>query len=103
MDLTRKYPEYPGEPTNSRLEAGTSSRTGSWGESEPAATNAPVGRSVHWMGCDFHSVPDGVHRSPFPFVFAADHCTFSFFGLILIVFFLDLTSHIPTLLTFLPS
>jgi hypothetical protein len=23
------------------------------GQSEPAATNAPVGRSVHWMGCIF--------------------------------------------------
>ncbi len=23
------------------------------GQSEPAATNAPVGRSVHWMGCVF--------------------------------------------------
>ncbi len=23
------------------------------GQSEPAATNAPVGRSVHWMGCSF--------------------------------------------------
>jgi hypothetical protein len=22
-----------------------------YGQSEPAATNAPVGRSVHWMGC----------------------------------------------------
>jgi hypothetical protein len=25
----------------------------SYGQSEPAATNAPVGRSVHWMGCVF--------------------------------------------------
>jgi hypothetical protein len=23
------------------------------GQSEPVATNAPVGRSVHWMGCVF--------------------------------------------------
>jgi hypothetical protein len=23
------------------------------GQSEPAASNAPVGRSVHWMGCIF--------------------------------------------------
>jgi len=24
-----------------------------YGQSEPAPTNAPVGRSVHWMGCVF--------------------------------------------------
>jgi hypothetical protein len=24
-----------------------------WGQSEPAGTNAPVGRFVHWMGCAF--------------------------------------------------
>ncbi len=26
---------------------------GAIGQNEPAATNAPVGRSVHWMGCVF--------------------------------------------------
>jgi hypothetical protein len=49
----------------------------------------------------FHSVPDGVHHSPFLFV--VDHCTFFFFGLFFIIFSLDLTSHITTPLTFLPS
>jgi hypothetical protein len=43
-------------------------------QSEPEATNAPLGRSIHWMGCVFHSALDGVHHSPF--LFAADHCTF---------------------------
>ncbi len=27
--------------------------THTWGQSELAPTNAPVGRSVHWMGCVF--------------------------------------------------
>jgi hypothetical protein len=26
---------------------------GRWGQSELITTNAPVGRSVHWMGCIF--------------------------------------------------
>ncbi len=46
----------------------------------------------------FHSAPDGVHDSPF--LLAADHCTFF---LVLGRFSLDLTSHIATLLTFLPT
>ncbi len=33
--------------------------------------------STGWVAF-FHSAPDGVHLSPF--LFAADHCTFSFFG-----------------------
>jgi hypothetical protein len=53
--------------------------------------------STGWVAF-FHSAPDGVHLSPF--LFAADHCTFF---LVLGRFSLDLTSHIATLLTFLPS
>jgi hypothetical protein len=51
----------------------------------------------------FHSAPDGVHHSRF--FLAADHCTsfLSFFFWILAVFPLDLTLHIATLPTFLPS
>jgi hypothetical protein len=44
----------------------------------------------------FHSTPDGVHQSPS--LFAADHCTF-FFWFVLDHFFLNLTSHIATLIT----
>ncbi len=53
--------------------------------------------STGWVAF-FHSAPDGVYDSPF--LFAADHCTFFFF--VLARFSLDLTSHIATLLTFLP-
>jgi len=49
----------------------------------------------------FHSAPDRVHHNPF-FFFAADHCT-SILFYFLTIFHLDLTSHIATLLTFLPS
>jgi hypothetical protein len=45
-------------------------------QSEPAATNAPVGHSVHSMGCIFYSVSHGVHHSQF--LFSADHHTFFF-------------------------
>jgi hypothetical protein len=54
--------------------------------------------STRWVAF-FHLALDGVHLSPF--LFAADHCTFFF--LVLDRFSLDLTSHIATLLTFLPS
>jgi len=46
----------------------------------------------------FHSTSYEVHHNPL--FFTADHCIF-FLGLFLTVFFLDLTSHIATLLTFL--
>jgi hypothetical protein len=49
----------------------------------------------------FHSTSNGVHRNPFPFT--AHHCNFFSFGLFFFFFLLDLTSHITTLLTFLPS
>jgi hypothetical protein len=39
----------------------------------------------------FHSAPDEVHQSQF--LFAADHCSFSFFFGFLAVFPLDLTCH----------
>ncbi len=74
------------------------------GQSEPAATNALVGRSVHWMGHVFHSTLDGVHHSPFLFVI--DHCIF--FCLIIGHFSLgpDLThsyhAHLPTLISTAP-
>ncbi len=47
------------------IEDNSSSNVWNWGQSEPAATNAPVRRSVHWMGCAFSfSVIWGYH-SPF--------------------------------------
>jgi hypothetical protein len=52
------------------------------------------------MGCIFSFGANGVHHNPFFFV--ANHCTFLFF-LFLVIFPLDVTSHIATLLTFLPS
>jgi hypothetical protein len=48
----------------------------------------------------FHSTSDWVHHTPFLFI--ADCHTF-FFPFVLDFFFLDLTSHIATLPTFLPS
>jgi hypothetical protein len=62
------------------------------GQSEPAATNAP-------MGCGFSfDVRWGSSLLP------ADHCTFFFFwGLFLVVFSMDLISHIATLFFFLLS
>ncbi len=49
----------------------------------------------------FHSASDGVYHDPF--LFAADHCIFLFRVCFWLLFSLDLTSHIATLLTFLPS
>jgi len=48
--------------------------------------------SIGWAAF-FHLALDGVHDSPF--IFATDHYTFFSFGLFFVVFFLDLTSHIP--------
>ncbi len=72
------------------------------GQSELTATNAPVGRSIHWMGCVF-SFDAGWGSSqsisfccwPLYFFFFSFFCSWPFI--------LDLTSHIATLLTFLPS
>jgi hypothetical protein len=50
------------------------------GQSEPAPTNAPVGRSVNWMdGLRFfiRCQMGFIHHSTFYF-FAADHYTFFF-------------------------
>ena len=55
--------------------------------------------STGWVAF-FHLALDGAHHSRF--LFAADQCTFFFFFGSW-PFFLDLTSHIATLLTFLPS
>ncbi len=45
----------------------------------------------------FHSVPDGVQHNPLPFT--ADHYIYIIFGLFFIALFLNLTSHIATLIT----
>ncbi len=68
------------------------------GQSELAPTNAPVGRSVHRMGCVF-SFGAGWGSSQ-----SISFCCWPlyFFFLVLARFSLDLTSHIATLLTFLP-
>jgi hypothetical protein len=70
------------------------------GQSEPAATDAPVGRLSTGWAAFFHLTKDDIYHTPF--IFTADHCTF-FFGLFLIIFSLDLISHIATPFTFLPS
>jgi hypothetical protein len=71
------------------------------GQNEPIAINALMAvLSTKWA-MFFHSTSDGVHCNPFLFI--ADHCKKKFGGLFLAVFSLDLTSHIATLLTFLPS
>jgi hypothetical protein len=68
------------------------------GQSELTATNAPVGRSVHWMGCVFSF--DAGWGSWQSISFCCWPLYFIF--LVLAHFSLDLTSHIATLLTFLP-
>jgi hypothetical protein len=47
-----------------------------YGQSELAATNAPVGRSVTGWAAFFHSASNGVH--PSPFLFVDYHCFFFF-------------------------
>jgi hypothetical protein len=70
------------------------------GQNEAITTNAPVGYTVHWMGCVFSfNIKWGSSQS---ISFVVDHCMF-FGGFVLGFFSLDLTSHIATLLTFLPS
>ncbi len=77
------------------------------GQTEPAATNAPVGSSVHWMGCDFSFDVRWVHHSPF--LFAADHCSFVFGGFVLSCFSPepDLKhnnpTHLPMVISTLPT
>ncbi len=65
-----------GTASNSALPVSSIVQTG---QTEPAATNAPVGRSVHWMGSVFSF---GAGRSSSQSIFfPADHCTFFlFFG-----------------------
>ncbi len=67
------------------------------GQSEPAATNAPFGCSVQWIGYNFFIQ----HQMGFITVhFFSLPCTFFWGGLFLVVFSRDMTS---TLLTFLSS
>jgi len=69
------------------------------GHSEPITPNAPIGHSVHWIGCIFSFDTNGVHHNPF--FFADDHYILFFW--LLAIFPLDLTSHIVIMLTLLPS
>jgi hypothetical protein len=55
--------------------------------------------STRWVTF-FHSMSNGVHCNPF--LFTINHYII-IFGLFLVVFSIDLTSHIATLFTFLPS
>jgi hypothetical protein len=73
-------------------------------QSEPAATNAPVDRSVHWMGCVF-SVGARWGSSHSLYFSGTDHCTFFFFPLVWSRFFPgpDLISTAPTLVPYLLS
>jgi hypothetical protein len=87
-----------GTASNSALPVSSIVQTG---QTEPAATNAPVGRSVHWMGSVF-SFGAGRSSSQSFYFFLLTTVLFFFF-LVLGRFSLDLTSHIATLLTFLPS
>ncbi len=74
------------------------------GQSEPGATNAPVGRSVHWMGCVFSfGARWGSSQSIFLQLITI-HFYFIFW--FLVVFPLDLTchpAHFPTLLSNAPT
>jgi len=88
-----------GTVSNSALPVSSIVQTG---QTEPAATNAPVGRFVHWMGCVF-SFGAGRSSITVPFFFLLLTTVLFFFFLVLGRFSLDLTSHIATLLTFLPS
>ncbi len=70
------------------------------GQSEPGVTNAPVGCSVHWMGCvfSFNVRWDSVH------FFSLLTTVLFFFGFVLGCFFFgpDMTHSYPThLLTFI--
>jgi hypothetical protein len=67
------------------------------GQSEPAATNAPVGRSVHWMGFFIRRRIGFISVHFFLLLITV------LFFLVLGRFSLNLTSHIATLLTFLLS
>ncbi len=69
------------------------------GQSELTATNAPVGRFVHWMGCVFSF---GAGWGSWQSIFFCCWPLYFFF-LVPARFSLDLTSHIATLFTFLPS
>jgi hypothetical protein len=72
-----------------------------WGQSEPAATNAPVGRSVHGMGCIFSF--GAIWGSSQSIFFHCRSLYLIYFCLFLTIFSLDVTSHIATLLMFLLS
>jgi hypothetical protein len=56
------------------------------GQSEPEAINAPVARSVHWMGCVFSLGTKWGSYSPF--LFATDHCIFILFYFLFLAIFL---------------
>jgi hypothetical protein len=71
------------------------------GHSELTATNAPVGRFVHWMGCVFFIQRRMGFITVDFFLLLTTVFLFLFFGSW--PFFLDLTSHIATMFTFLPS
>ncbi len=69
------------------------------GQSEPAATNASVGHSVHWMGCVFSFGTRWGSSQSIAF------CCWPlyFFFWFLAIFPLDLTSHISTLVSIAPT
>jgi hypothetical protein len=69
------------------------------GQSEPAATNAPIGRSVHWMGYVFSFGQMGFIIVP-PHFFLLINYVFFFCGCFVAVFPLDLTSHLPCSLSY---
>ncbi len=48
------------------------------GQNQLSTTNAPVGRSVHWMGCIFF-IRHQMGFITIPFVLATDHCIYLFF------------------------
>jgi hypothetical protein len=71
------------------------------GQNEPTITNAPIGRSIHWMGYVFSF---GKKMGFITIHFFSLLTTALFFwGLFLVIFSMDPTSHITTLFTFLSS
>ncbi len=68
-------------------------------QSQPTATNAPIGRSVHWMGYVFSFGQMGFIIVP-PHFFLLINYVFFFCGCFVAVFPLDLTSHLPCSLSY---
>jgi hypothetical protein len=62
---------------NARTMSNMCTSMADWGQSEPAIINAPVGHSVHWMGCIFSFGSRWGSSQSISFFFGGvDHCIF---------------------------